>query len=81
MLIGKKKNGYLADKSYPDKRKKGDCCYEFGILSERKLARDFEDWTVESIYQRSESLKKYINRRWGIAFANNDIFKQFIGLK
>lgn len=81
LLIGKKKNGYLADKSYPDKRKKGDCCYEFGILSERKLARDFEDWTVESIYQRSESLKKYINRRWGIAFANNDIFKQFIGLK
>ncbi len=81
LLIGKKKNGYLADKSYPDKRRKGDCCYEFGILSERKLARDFEDWTVESIYQRSESLKKYINRRWGIAFANNDIFKQFIGLK
>ncbi|WP_247950600.1 DUF262 domain-containing protein [Streptococcus constellatus] len=81
LLIGKKKNGYLGNKSYPEKRQDGECCYEFGIFSERKLARDYDDWTPESIHQRSESLKKYINRRWGIAFTNNDIFKQFIGLK
>lgn len=81
LLIGKKKNGYLGDKSYPEKRKKGNCCYEFGILSERELARDYEDWTFESICQRSESLKKYFNKRWAISFSNNDIFEQFLGLK
>lgn len=81
LLIGKKKNGYLGNESYPEKREKGKCCYEFGILSERKLARDYEDWTFESICQRSESLKKYFNKRWGIIFSNNDIFEKFLGLK
>ncbi len=80
LLVGKKKNGYLANKSYPEKRQEGECCYEFGIYSERKLAKDYDNWTPETIHQRAESLKRFINKRWSISFNNNDIFDKFIGL-
>ena len=73
-------NGYLANKSYPEKRQEGECCYEFGIYSERKLAKDYDNWTPETIHQRAESLKRFINKRWSISFNNNDIFDKFIGL-
>ncbi len=40
------------------KGEEGECCYEFGIYSERKLAKDYDNWTPETIHQRAESLKK-----------------------
>jgi len=81
VLIGKKKNSYLGNESYPEKRKEGDCCYETGILSERKLAKDFEDWTPDTILLRAERFKKYLNERWNINFTNKEVFDRFIGLK
>ncbi len=51
-----------------------------GILSERELAKEYSEWTPDTIVKRSEKIKKYLNERWLINFTNKEVFDRFIGL-
>ncbi len=47
------------------------------IRQERKIAQDFEDWTVESCKKRREELEKFIVDKWGIDKFYSDNIEEF----
>ena len=81
LLIGASKNRALENKDYPTKRRNTEyeLCYENGNYSERKLARDHEDWDTYAIKKRTDEISNFIQNRWEINFKKGAA-KKFMGL-
>ena len=67
-------NSVYQNKAYPDKR--GDlksekpCFATSSLFTERKIAKDYEEWTQEAIRQRAKEIRNWALDRWHIVSAD-----------
>ncbi len=68
-----KGNQYLGNKSFPKKKRDGKYCYEDSLLlEEQEIAKNWNDWTSESITERRAKLLEWAKKRWHVDFGNGD---------
>jgi len=69
-------NSAYGRKPYPEKRgqpdKDGASYFNSSLFMERKIAKDYEDWTEKAIQHRSRQIKKWALVRWQIDASDLD---------
>ena len=66
-----KGNPYLSNKSFPEKKRGEKYCYEDSLLlGEREIAKNWDNWTAESITERRVKLLEWAKRRWHVDFSD-----------
>ncbi len=63
-------NSAYSNKAFPEKRgelkTEGACYTNSSIFMERRIARDFEDWTPEAVLKRGRQIKQWALERWKV---------------
>lgn len=67
-------NSVYGNKAYPDKcgdlKSEKPCYATSSLFQERKLAKDYEDWTQEAIRKRAKEIRNWALERWHIESAD-----------
>lgn len=74
LLLSQPKNSHLQNDCFNEKRKNEQVTkgYFNGSYSETRVANNYNDWTPETIKERSLELLKFMEDRWNLNFGDED---------